>query len=52
MTEVMSNENGSGSGDEGSASGGHNASFDEKPRRKISMSSKNFCMFSEPYHFI
>lgn len=42
MTEVLSNETGSGSGDEGSASGGGH-SPDEKPQRKASMSGKSFC---------
>ena len=50
MTEVQSNENGSGSGDEGSASGGgavgaHNNSFEEKPARRNSLTSKSFCKY-------
>lgn len=43
MTEILSNDNGNGSGDELSASGGFNSSFDEKSRRKLSLSGKTFC---------
>ena len=44
MTEVLCNDNGNNaSGDELSASGGHDGSFEDKPRRKSSISSKNFC---------
>lgn len=44
MTEVLSNEHGNNaSGDELSASGGNESSFEIRPRRKSSISSKNFC---------
>lgn len=43
MTEITGHETGNGSEDDNSASGGHNSSFDEKPVRKSSISSKNFC---------
>jgi hypothetical protein len=43
MTEILSNDNGSGSGDEGSASGGHNNSYDEKERKGSISGSKSFC---------